>query len=158
MPEIDLPEGLSDTTVIIIVAVICGTFILTRFNWFPKIFRHSNSSKLDTITSKLDNGRKRLDANDRKWQEYEKQHDKMLDIIDDIQKTQLRNELLFQRPHSKDQHMQMINDGHKYVDEYNGNGAGHVRLKQLEDDFYERSQVNDWDYTGKGTYDLKKGQ
>jgi hypothetical protein len=59
--------------------------------------------------------------------------------------TQLR-QCLFAHPYDQNSHQSAIESGEAYI-ALGGNGVGHKRLAQLEDNYAQRVAADDWDYT-----------
>ena len=53
---------------------------------------------------------------------------------------------LFAHPRDRNAHESALESGREYI-ALGGNGSGHIRLEQLEDDYRRRLETGDWDYT-----------
>lgn len=133
----NLPGGLDDW-VYVTIALICAVAVLLLKFWnVPK--------DIKGINRKLERDNRRLDQNDRNWEKYKNEHGTLESKIDNIQLTQLRNDM-FKNPASREQEEYQIEEGREYESQ-GGNGAGSVRLEWLESDYKHRMDTNDWDYT-----------
>lgn len=56
---------------------------------------------------------------------------------------------LFMPTTDRAQHEHQLEAGREYL-RLGGNGAGHVRAQQLEDDYAKRLDTDNWIYTGEG--------
>lgn len=60
---------------------------------------------------------------------------------------ELDRQTLFAEPHSRAEQEHQLDVGEAYL-KLGGNGAGHVRLEQLKDDYERRLSSDDWVYKG----------
>lgn len=58
---------------------------------------------------------------------------------------ELDRQTLFAEPRSRAEHEHQLDVGEAYL-KLGGNGAGHVRLDQLKEDYERRLKDDDWDY------------
>lgn len=58
---------------------------------------------------------------------------------------ELDRQTLFAEPKSRAEHEHQLDVGAAYI-RLGGNGAGHLRLEQLQQDYERRLQNNDWTY------------
>lgn len=58
---------------------------------------------------------------------------------------ELDRQTLFAEPRSRTEQEHQLDVGEAYV-RLGGNGAGHIRLDQLKEDYERRLQTGDWDY------------
>lgn len=61
---------------------------------------------------------------------------------------ELDRQTLFAEPRSRAEHEHQLDVGEAYL-KLGGNGAGHVRLDQLKQDYERRLDDDDWDYIYK---------
>ena len=80
-------------------------------------------------------------------------HFRMLDEQDRDLRTEIREvklivlrQCLFARPRDRNSHESMLQSGEEYV-QMGGNGVGHIRLTQLQEEYALRLQTDDWDYS-----------
>jgi hypothetical protein len=179
MPNINIPDNVSDLTVIAVVGIVCVTFAMTKLNAFPRIFRLPTNNKLDDIMKYLRNDKKcideheeRLDTNDKKWENYVLSHKALGNEIKDT-KSSLSQKI--DNTDSKvDNLAEMVlgmrlseirkdlftdpqsKEEHEnlikegdWYCEHGGNGVGAILLKNLKDSFKQRSVNHDWDYSHK---------
>lgn len=79
-----------------------------------------------------------------------REHDRIEQAIDaspTIREIQLEldRQTLFAEPKSKAEHEHQLDVGEAYL-KLGGNGAGHIRLDQLREDYERRLKDDDWDY------------
>lgn len=58
---------------------------------------------------------------------------------------ELDRQTLFAEPKSRAEHEHQLDVGESYL-RLGGNGAGHLRLEQLQQDYERRLQTNNWTY------------
>ena len=58
---------------------------------------------------------------------------------------ELDRQTLFAEPKSRAEHEHQLDAGEAYL-KLGGNGAGHIRLEQLREDYERRLKDDDWDY------------
>lgn len=58
---------------------------------------------------------------------------------------ELDRQTLFSDPHSQAEHEHQLDVGESYL-KLGGNGAGHIRLEQLREDYERRLKDDDWGY------------
>lgn len=79
-----------------------------------------------------------------KEQEHIEQAIESSPTIREIQ-LELDRQTLFAEPKSRAEHEHQLDVGETYL-KLGGNGAGHLRLEQLQQDYERRLQTNDWTY------------
>lgn len=131
---------LSETSIVTIVASLAGSGgFATLVAWLTRradrrIGRGDAggiAAKLDGLADKLDDVSAKLDRDNRR--------------LNDLEQASMRGEL-FARTRDRNQHEHQLQVGRDYTAR-GFNGAGHVRIQQLEDDYADRLAHNDWDYT-----------
>ncbi len=132
-----------DQLVIAIIAGIFGSGILsTLVAWLlERVDSHNNAptaADLAEVNEKLRNDYVMLEKS-------KNEHDEFRAEIRQLRIERMRGEL-FAQVRSKDQHEHLIDMGREYL-ELGGNGAGHLQLERLEDDYTRRLSSGDWDYT-----------
>ena len=90
------------------------------------------------ITAKLDRDWERMQQQD-KWN---RRHDEEMRANRLVSLRQC----LFAHPRDRNAHESALESGREYV-RLGGNGTGHIRLEQLEDDYRRRLEADDWDYS-----------
>ena len=90
------------------------------------------------ITAKLDRDWERMQQQD----EWNRRHDEEMRANRLVSLRQC----LFAHPRDRNAHESALESGREYV-RLGGNGSGHIRLEQLEDDYRRRLESGDWDYT-----------
>lgn len=81
---------------------------------------------------------------DGKEQERVEQAIESSPTIREIQ-LELDRQTLFAEPRSRAEHEHQLDVGETYL-KLGGNGAGHLRLEQLQQDYEHRLQTDDWTY------------
>lgn len=98
----------------------------------------ADSPTIRDINAKLDRDFDRMQKQD----EWNHRHD--------LEQRQNRlvslRQCLFAHPRDRNAHESALESGREYV-RLGGNGSGHIRLEQLEDDYRRRLESNDWDYS-----------
>lgn len=61
---------------------------------------------------------------------------------------ELDRQTLFAEPRSRTEHEHQLDVGEAYL-KLGGNGAGHIRLEQVRQDYERRLKSDDWDYERK---------
>lgn len=92
------------------------------------------------ITAKLDRDWERMQQQD----EWNRRHDEEMRANRLVSLRQC----LFVHPRDRNAHESALESGREYV-RLGGNGSGHIRLEQLEDDYRRRLEADDWDYSGR---------
>lgn len=98
----------------------------------------ADSPTIRDITVKLDRDWERM----REQDEWNRKHDEEMRANRLVSLRQC----LFARPRDRNAHESALESGREYI-ALGGNGSGHIRLEQLEDDYRRRLETGDWDYT-----------
>lgn len=93
---------------------------------------------LDRLATQLEKGDRHFQALDRQDLDLGRQ-------IREVKLIVLR-QCLFARPKDRNAHESMLQSGEEYL-ELGGNGVGHIRLTQLQEEYALRLQSGDWDYS-----------
>lgn len=98
----------------------------------------AGSPTIRDINAKLDRDFERMQKQD----EWNHRHD------EEMRQNRLVSlrQCLFAHPRDRNAHESALESGREYV-RLGGNGSGHIRLEQLEDDYRRRLESNDWDYS-----------
>lgn len=169
---IDLPDGISDWAAVIIVLILAVLVLAVT-----TVKQWGVPGKLDSINKKLANDDQRIknvetinddtvdkferleESTDRRFNESEKQHAAINENINQMNLNMQRNQL-FQEPKSKEDHERLLDVGIDYS-AHGGNGAGHLRISQLQEDYARRLKLaeqgcpNAWDYTKRKREDIQ---
>lgn len=96
------------------------------------------SPTIRDINAKLDRDWERMGRQD----EWNHRHD------EEMRQNRLVSlrQCLFAHPRDRNAHESALESGREYI-ALGGNGSGHIRLEQLEDDYRRRLETGDWDYT-----------
>lgn len=142
--------------VLLVISIICVAFVLTA-KFSRGVSRAdidqsiSENATLKEVLRKLDNDNKRIEASEKihstlasEFGDIKVCVHQLGGTVHDIQLSTMRAEL-FQHTDSRQMHEHQLDVGKEYLNS-GGNGAGHVRLEQLEDDYQQRLELNDWDY------------
>lgn len=133
----------SEDSVVAIVTAIIGSGGLGGFTgWLTQHL----SKRQNTVTKHdLDRVAAQLEKGDRHFRALDRQD---LDLDRQIREVKLilLRQCLFARPRDRNTHESMLQSGEEYV-QMGGNGVGHIRLTQLQEEYALRLQSNDWDYT-----------
>lgn len=86
-----------------------------------------------------------LEKGDRHFRVLDEQDRDLRAEMRDMKIIMLR-QCLFARPRDRNSHESMLQSGEEYV-KLGGNGVGHIRLTQLQEEYALRLQTNDWDYS-----------
>lgn len=65
--------------------------------------------------------------------------------VNEIMLINLR-QCIFANPHDRNAQESILQSGEQYL-KLGGNGVGHIRLEQVRQDYAERLEYDDWDYT-----------
>ena len=98
----------------------------------------ADSPTIRDINAKLDRDFERMQQQD----EWNRRHD------EEMRQNRLVSlrQCLFAHPRDRNAHESALESGREYV-RLGGNGSGHIRLEQLEDDYRRRLETGDWDYS-----------
>ena len=98
----------------------------------------ADSPTIRDITVKLDRDWERM----REQDEWNRKHD------EEMRQNRLVSlrQCLFAHPRDRNAHESALESGREYI-AMGGNGTGHIRLEQLEDDYRRRLEADDWDYS-----------
>lgn len=98
----------------------------------------AGSPTIRDINAKLDRDFERMQKQD----EWNARHD------EEMRQNRLVSlrQCLFAHPRDRNAHESALESGREYV-RLGGNGSGHIRLEQLEDDYRRRLETGDWDYS-----------
>lgn len=98
----------------------------------------ADSPTIRDINAKLDRDFARMERQD----EWNARHD------EEMRQNRLVSlrQCLFAHPRDRNAHESALESGREYV-RLGGNGSGHIRLEQLEDDYRRRLETGDWDYS-----------
>ena len=98
----------------------------------------AGSPTIRDINAKLDRDFDRMQKQD----EWNHRHD------EEMRQNRLvaLRQCLFAHPRDRNAHESALESGREYI-QLGGNGSGHIRLEQLEDDYRRRLESGDWDYT-----------
>lgn len=134
---------MTEDSIVAIVTAIIGSGGFGGFTgWLTQhlIRRRSMVSKQD-----LDRFAAQLEKGDRHFQTLDRQD---LDLGRQIREVKLivLRQCLFARPRDRNAHESMLQSGEEYL-KLGGNGVGHIRLSQLQEEYALRLQTNDWDYS-----------
>lgn len=134
---------LSDDSIATIVSAVLGSGALGGIaGWLTR--RHARLR--DMVTRKdLEDFVRQLKAGDSHFDRLDGQMRDLREQLKDMQLIQLR-QCLFARPRDRNSHESMLQSGEEYV-KLGGNGVGHIRLTQLQEEYALRLQTNDWDYS-----------
>lgn len=96
------------------------------------------SPTIRDINAKLDRDWERMGRQD----EWNHRHD------EEMRQNRLVSlrQCLFAHPRDRNAHESALESGREYI-AMGGNGTGHIRLEQLEDDYRRRLENDDWDYS-----------
>ena len=102
----------------------------------------AGSPTIRDINAKLDRDFERMQKQD----EWNARHD------EEMRQNRLVSlrQCLFAHPRDRNAHESALESGREYV-RLGGNGSGHIRLEQLEDDYRRRLETGDWDYSERRT-------
>lgn len=142
-----------ESIVMIIVAVLGSQGVWAVVQWFldkrRKTVRRDElaevveralgeSPTIRDINAKLDRDFARMERQD----EWNHRHD------EEMRQNRLVSlrQCLFAHPRDRNAHESALESGREYI-QLGGNGSGHIRLEQLEDDYRRRLESGDWDYT-----------
>ena len=100
----------------------------------------ADSPTIRDINAKLDRDFARMERQD----EWNARHD------EEMRQNRLVSlrQCLFAHPRDRNAHESALESGREYV-RLGGNGSGHIRLEQLEDDYRRRLESGDWDYSDR---------
>jgi hypothetical protein len=134
---------LSEDNLVAILTAIIGSGGFGGFTgWLTQHLsrRRSMVSKQD-----LDRFAAQLEKGDRHFQTLDRQD---LDLGRQIREVKLivLRQCLFARPRDRNAHESVLQSGEEYL-KLGGNGVGHIRLTQLQEEYALRLQTNDWDYS-----------
>ena len=145
---------MSETAITAIVVAVLGSGGLWAFvQWLIERRRQSvrrdelaevveralaDSPTIRDITAKLDRDWERMNEQDA----WNRKHD------EEMRQNRLVSlrQCLFAHPRDRNAHESALESGREYV-RLGGNGSGHIRLEQLEDDYRRRLESGDWDYS-----------
>lgn len=98
----------------------------------------ADSPTIRDINAKLDRDFERMQRQD----EWNHRHD------EEMRQNRLVSlrQCLFSHPRDRNAHESALESGREYI-AMGGNGTGHIRLEQLEDDYRRRLEADDWDYS-----------
>ena len=98
----------------------------------------AGSPTIRDINAKLDRDFERMQRQD----EWNRRHD------EEMRQNRLVSlrQCLFAHPRDRNAHESALESGREYI-QLGGNGSGHIRLEQLEDDYRRRLGSGDWDYS-----------
>ncbi|QAY33079.1 hypothetical protein ESN35_06445 [Bifidobacterium pullorum subsp. gallinarum] len=98
----------------------------------------ADSPTIRDVEAKLDRDFKRLE----RQEEWNARHD------EEMRQNRLVSlrQCLFAHPRDRNAHESALESGREYI-AMGGNGTGHIRLEQLEDDYRRRLEADDWDYS-----------
>lgn len=98
----------------------------------------ADSPTIRDINAKLDRDFERMQKQD----EWNHRHD------EEMRQNRLvaLRQCLFAHPRDRNAHESALESGREYI-AMGGNGTGHIRLAQLEDDYRRRLEADDWDYS-----------
>lgn len=131
---------ISEGSIVAIVAALAGSGGFTVLaTWatrrLDRRLGHGDAkainAKLDALDAKLDRVDGKLDNDNRR--------------LNGLEQSSMRGEL-FAATQNRNQHEHQLQVGRDYTS-HGFNGAGHVRIRQLEDDYRQRLALDDWDYT-----------
>lgn len=147
---------MSETAIVSIVVAILGSGGLWAFiQWVMERRRQSvrrdelagiveqalaDSPTIRDINTKLDRDWERMQRQD----EWNRKHDEEMKANRLVSLRQC----LFAHPRDRNAHESALESGREYV-RLGGNGSGHIRLEQLEDDYRRRLEACDWDYSDR---------
>lgn len=97
----------------------------------------NNSSALTTLRDEIHQNTQRLE----RQEEWNERHEREMRS----HKLVTLRQCLFAHPRDRVAHESALDSGREYI-ALGGNGAGHLRLRQLEDDYQHRLETDDWDY------------
>ena len=85
---------------------------------------------------------------DRYWERMERQDEWNHRHDEEMRQNRLVSlrQCLFAHPRDRNAHESALESGREYI-AMGGNGTGHIRLEQLEDDYRRRLEDDDWDYS-----------
>ena len=85
---------------------------------------------------------------DRDWERMERQDEWNHRHDEEMRQNRLVSlrQCLFAHPRDRNAHESALESGREYI-AMGGNGTGHIRLEQLEDDYRRRLEDDDWDYS-----------
>lgn len=134
---------LSEDSIVAIVTAIIGSGGLGGFTGW--LIQHLSRSRNMVTKQDLEIFAKQLEHGDRHFQTLDRQD---LDLGRQIREVKLivLRQCLFARPRDRNSHESMLQSGEEYL-KLGGNGVGHIRLTQLQEEYALRLQSNDWDYT-----------
>ena len=100
----------------------------------------AGSPTIRDINAKLDRDFARMERQD----EWNARHD------EEMRQNRLVSlrQCLFAHPRDRNAHESALESGREYI-AMGGNGTGHIRLEQLEDDYRRRLEADDWDYSDR---------
>ena len=145
---------MSETAITAIVVAVLGSGGLWAFiQWAIERRRQSvrrdelaevveralaDSPTIRDITAKLDRDWERMNEQDA----WNRKHD------EEMRQNRLVSlrQCLFAHPRDRNAHESALESGREYI-AMGGNGTGHIRLEQLEDDYRRRLEADDWDYS-----------
>ena len=83
---------------------------------------------------------------DRDWERMERQDEWNHRHDEEMRQNRLVSlrQCLFAHPRDRNAHESALESGREYI-AMGGNGTGHIRLEQLEDDYRRRLEDDDWD-------------
>lgn len=133
----------SEDSIVAIIVAIIGSGGLGGFTGW--LTQHLSRSRNMVTKQDLEIFAKQLEQGDRHFRTLDKQD---LDLGRQIREVKLivLRQCLFARPRDRNAHESVLQSGEEYL-KLGGNGVGHIRLTQLQEEYALRLQSGDWDYS-----------
>jgi hypothetical protein len=131
-----------DSIVAIVTAIIMSGALSSLAGWATQ---HLAKRRGTVTKADLEVFARQLEKGDRHFDVLDRQEQQLVGQIHDLKLIVLR-QCLFAHPFDQNSHESAIQSGREYS-RIGGNGVGHIRLTQLEENYARRVHDDDWDYT-----------